>query len=147
MPIDEMIIASINCLDEIEEHFKTQMIAWVRSAADFSEINDKLVKENEQLKNELQDYQFNYDNIKELSKENKKLKEKLNAWERGNPIGELETEISELKKDKERLDNTNNEQTAVILELQAQIEKMCCKNIYPVSDKNSNAVPCYTIYN
>ena len=49
MPVDEMIIASINCLDEIEERFKTQMIAWVRSAADFGEINDKLVKENEQL--------------------------------------------------------------------------------------------------
>ena len=53
MPVDEMIIASINCLDEIEEHFKTQMIAWVRSAADFGEINDKLVKENEQLKQKI----------------------------------------------------------------------------------------------
>ena len=54
MPVDEMIIASINCLDEIEEHFKTQMIAWVRSAADFGEINDKLVKENEQLKQKIE---------------------------------------------------------------------------------------------
>ena len=50
MPVDEMIIASINCLDEIEEHFKTQMIAWVRCAADFGEINDQLVKENAELK-------------------------------------------------------------------------------------------------
>ena len=50
MSVDEMIIASINCLDGIEEHFKTQMIAWVRSAADFGEINDKLVKENAGLK-------------------------------------------------------------------------------------------------
>ena len=50
MSVDEMIIASINCLDEIEERFKTQMIAWVRSAADFGEINDKLVKENAGLK-------------------------------------------------------------------------------------------------
>ena len=54
MPVDEMIIASINCLDEIEERFKTQMIAWVRSAADFGEINDKLVKENEQLKQKIE---------------------------------------------------------------------------------------------
>ena len=53
MSVDEMIIASINCLDEIEEHFKTQMIAWVRCAADFGEINDKLVKENEQLKQKI----------------------------------------------------------------------------------------------
>lgn len=36
MPVDEIIIASINCLDGIEEHFKTQMIAWVRSAAEKS---------------------------------------------------------------------------------------------------------------
>ena len=54
MPVDEMIIASINCLDEIEERFKTQMIAEVRSAADFGEINDKLVKENEQLKQKIE---------------------------------------------------------------------------------------------
>ena len=54
MPVDEMIIASINCLDGIEEHFKTQMIAWVRSAADFGEINYKLVKENEQLKQKIE---------------------------------------------------------------------------------------------
>ena len=54
MPVDEMIIASINCLDEIEERFKTQMIAWVRRAADFGEINDKLVKENEQLKQKIE---------------------------------------------------------------------------------------------
>lgn len=54
MSVDEMIIASINCLDEIEEHFKMQMIAWVRSAADFGEINDKLVKENEQLKQKIE---------------------------------------------------------------------------------------------
>ena len=32
-------------------------------------------------------------------------------------------------------------------EQKAQIKKMCCKNIYHVSDKNSNAVPCYTFYN
>ena len=30
------------------------MIAWVRSAADFGEINDKLVKENEQLKQKIE---------------------------------------------------------------------------------------------
>ena len=54
MSVDEMIIASINCLDGIEEHFKMQMIAWVRSAADFGEINDQLVKENEQLKQKIE---------------------------------------------------------------------------------------------
>ena len=77
MSVDEMIIASINCLDGIEEHFKTQMIAWVRSAADFGEINDKLVKENAELKKELQDYQFNYDSIKELTEENADLKAQI----------------------------------------------------------------------
>ena len=54
MRVDEMIIASINCLDGIEEHFKTQMIAWVECAADFGEINDKLVIENEQLKQKIE---------------------------------------------------------------------------------------------
>lgn len=38
-------------------------------------------------------------------------------------------ENAELKKDKEWLDNTNNEQTEVILKLNEQIEKMkCCGN-------------------
>lgn len=38
-------------------------------------------------------------------------------------------ENEKLKKDKEWLDNTNNEQTEVILKLQAQIKKMkCCRN-------------------
>lgn len=37
-----------------------------------------------------------------------------------------EKEIEELKKDKEWLDNTNNEQTKVILQLNDQIEKMKC---------------------
>lgn len=42
---------------------------------------------------------------------------------------DLEKENAELQKDKEWLDNTNNEQTKVILELQEQIEKMkCCQN-------------------
>lgn len=42
---------------------------------------------------------------------------------------ELEKENAELKKDKEWLDNTNNEQTKVILKLQEQIEKMKdCRN-------------------
>lgn len=45
LKIDEMIVASINCLENIEEHFKTQMIAWVRAAADFGKIDDELVKE------------------------------------------------------------------------------------------------------
>lgn len=44
-------------------------------------------------------------------------------------ITELEKENEELKKDKEYLDNTNNEQTEVILKLSEQIEKMkCCSN-------------------
>lgn len=44
-------------------------------------------------------------------------------------IHALEKENAELKKDKEYLDNTNNEQTEVILKLNEQIEKMkCCVN-------------------
>lgn len=39
-------------------------------------------------------------------------------------IEALEKENAELKKDKEWLDNINNEQTKIILELQEQIEKM-----------------------
>lgn len=46
-----------------------------------------------------------------------------------NRLHHIEKENAELKKDKEWLDNTNNEQTEVILQLQAQIEKMkCCRN-------------------
>ena len=30
MPVDEMIIASLKCLDEIDERFINQMIAWVK---------------------------------------------------------------------------------------------------------------------
>ena len=39
-------------------------------------------------------------------------------------LAELEKENAELKKDKEGLDNTNNEQTRVILELQEHIIKV-----------------------
>ena len=70
MPVDEMIIASINCLDEIEEHFKTQMIAWVRSAADFGEINDQLVKENAELKEKVS---YLEDNLRVARKDRKNL--------------------------------------------------------------------------
>ena len=70
MPVDEMIIASINCLDEIEEHFKTQMIAWGRSAADFGEINDQLVKENAELKEKVS---YLEDNLRVARKDREKL--------------------------------------------------------------------------
>ena len=70
MSVDEMIIASINCLDEIEEHFKTQMIAWVRSAADFGEINDQLVKENAELKEKVS---YLEDNLRVARKDRKNL--------------------------------------------------------------------------
>lgn len=70
MPVDEMIIASINCLDEIEEHFKTQMIAWVRCAADFGEINDQLVKENAELKEKVS---YLEDNLRVARKDREKL--------------------------------------------------------------------------
>lgn len=44
-------------------------------------------------------------------------------------IDDYKKENEELRKDKEWLDNTNNEQTLVILKLQEQIEKMkCCGN-------------------
>ena len=74
MPVDEMIIASINCLDEIEEHFKTQMIAWVRSAADFGEINDQLVKENAELKEKVS---YLEDNLRVARKDRKNLQLKV----------------------------------------------------------------------
>ena len=70
MPVDEMIIASINCLDEIEEHFKMQMIAWVRSAADFGKINDQLVKENAELKEKVS---YLEDNLRVARKDREKL--------------------------------------------------------------------------
>ena len=70
MTVDEMIIASINCLDEIEEHFKMQMIAWVRSAADFGEINDQLVKENAELKEKVS---YLEDNLRVARKDRKDL--------------------------------------------------------------------------
>lgn len=56
----------------------------------------------------------------EFEKENVKLLDKLNLQNQ---------RLNELKKDKEWLDNTNNEQTEVILKLNEQIEKMkCCEN-------------------
>ena len=70
MPVDEMIVASINCLDEIEERFKTQMIAWVRSAADFGEINDQLVKENAELKEKVS---YLEDNLRVARKDRENL--------------------------------------------------------------------------
>ena len=70
MRVDEMIIASINCLDGIEEHFKTQMIAWVRCAADFGEINDKLVEENAELKEKVS---YLEDNLRVARKDRKNL--------------------------------------------------------------------------
>ena len=70
MTVDEMIIASINCLDEIEERFKMQMIAWVRSAADFGEINDQLVKENAELKEKVS---YLEDNLRVARKDRKDL--------------------------------------------------------------------------
>ena len=70
MTVDEMIIASINCLAEIEEHFKMQMIAWVRSAADFGEINDQLVKENAELKEKVS---YLEDNLRVARKDRKDL--------------------------------------------------------------------------
>lgn len=70
MSVDEMIIASINCLDGIEEHFKTQMIAWVGCAADFGEINDKLVKENAELKEKVS---YLEDNLRVARKDRKNL--------------------------------------------------------------------------
>ena len=81
MSVDEMIIASINCLDGIEEHFKTQMIAWVRIAADFGEINDQLVKENTELKADNDARKFAMamsENVeKQLREENAELKAKV----------------------------------------------------------------------
>lgn len=74
MSVDEMIIASINCLDGIEEHFKTQMIAWVRSAADFGEINDKLVKENAGLKEKVS---YLKDNLRVARKDRENLQLKV----------------------------------------------------------------------
>ena len=74
MSVDEMIIASINCLDGIEEHFKTQMIAWVRSAADFGEINDKLVKENAELKEKVS---YLKDNLRVARKDRENLQLKV----------------------------------------------------------------------
>ena len=52
-------------------------------------------------------------------------------YEKETRLSRMEKENVELKKDKEWLDNTNNEQTEVILKLQAQIEKM--KNFYNCS--------------
>lgn len=97
------------------------------------------------------------DMIKSLQKENEKLKTELMHLKgceqcKDRPMGEiatvcpteyenhcigqkmthikeLEEENAELKKDKEWLNKTDNEQTEVILDLYAQIEKMkCCQN-------------------
>lgn len=117
---------------------------WLINKKEFSplEVIEALEKENEELKAEIENLKKTYrkqrnKRIDELQKENKELKEKISAWENGNPIGELLA-------DKEYLDKVNNEQTEVILKLQAQIEKMkyCenCKHSYTDSENN---VFCY----
>ena len=58
-------------------------------------------------------------------------------------VDSLQKENAELKKDKEWLDNTNNEQTEVILKLNEQIEKMkCCHNCKNFIDKSYCITPC-----
>lgn len=58
-------------------------------------------------------------------------------------VDSLQKENAELKKDKEWLDNTNNEQTEVILKLNEQIEKMkCCHNCKNFINKSYCITPC-----
>lgn len=64
--------------------------------------------------------------VEQLEKENTELKEQNEL---------LAKRITELQADKGRLVDEVNE------------KHKCCKNIYAASDKNSNSVPCYTIYN
>lgn len=72
-----------------------------------------LEKENAELKKELQDYQFNYDNIKELTNENAEL---------SNSVLEFSNSVIELTNSKTELENK-------VTELEKQIEKMkCCEN-------------------
>lgn len=68
--------------------------------------------------------------IENLEKENAKLK-RDNKLSEEIIIGEQQ-EINELKKEIEKL--------------KAQVAKQRCKNAYVVSDKNSAAVLCYTVY-
>lgn len=79
-----------------------------------------------------------------LEKENAELLEscrdkdrQLNNWFLS--YNEVIKENAELKKDKEWLDNTNNEQTEVILKLNEQIEKM--KNFYNCSHSSRALCP------
>lgn len=70
--------------------------------------------------------------IKELEKENKISEEII--------IGEQQ-EINELKKEKEWLEKTDNEQTDLILKLYEQIEKMkCCGNCKHYKQANNYLV-------
>lgn len=76
------------------------------------------------------EYKALADMVDSLQKENAKLKEleKENKISEEIIIGEQQ-EINELKKEKEWLEKTDNEQTDLILKLYEQIEKMkCCGN-------------------
>lgn len=64
-------------LEEENETLKKSIRELVEKKTELEKETFKLQGENEQLKNELQDYRFNYDNIKELSKENAELKLQL----------------------------------------------------------------------
>ena len=79
MPVDEMIIASLKCLDEIDEHFINQMIAGVKCAADFGKQNDELVEKNARFRKENKELKTQ---IEELKKENMDLKAQAEKLER-----------------------------------------------------------------
>lgn len=78
--------------------------------------------------------------IAELEKEIEQLKAYESHWDEIEEDAKIiAEENAELKKDKEWLDNTNNEQTEVILKLNEQIEKM--KNFYNCSHSSRALCP------
>lgn len=61
------------------------------------------------------------------------------------------TQLSDLQAKYDELNDFTTNQAMKLLkeneELKAQVEEQRCKNAYVTSDKYSNVVPCYTVYN
>lgn len=86
--------------EELTQEYFQRFGGFTCSWGNVQQIISEMLKENEELKNEI-------DELKALHESDKKATALL--------MQKWEAERNELKKDKEWLDNTNNEQTKVIL--------------------------------
>lgn len=131
----QAVSALRQCAKEHEKDFTYTFCIRVSDLCnDIADYIEELQKENAELSNsvtELTNTKTELENkVTELEKEIDYYKSRECHWDEiEEDAKRIAEENEKLKKDKEWLDNTNNEQTEVILKLQAQIKKMkCCRN-------------------